>query len=240
VTTLNRLRTGADVDRRSGEQLRRDGFLVIDSLVDADVVTELRAAYDDIISRRVALSGDRKLGSIIRQVMYPAREHSLFADNAAFRAGLDIARRVFGRDDLGRVYDMLIDKPAGTPHETPWHQDAAYMAMPAAHPGTPTDIDDIQVWLALDDVEIANGCMQFVPTPYGAPLLPHAVVSGDPEDEGRLLAFSEPFEASGAVAAPLRAGGCTVHLPSTPHYTGPNRTVRPRRAFIFNIGPITA
>lgn len=91
------------------------------------------------------------------------------------------------------------------------------------------------MWLALDDVDVDNACMQFVPMPNGAPLLEHRAVSGELDDEGRLLAFAQPFDATAAVPAPLKAGGCTVHLISTPHYTGPNLTTRPRRAYIFNI-----
>lgn len=77
--------------------------------------------------------------------------------------------------------------------------------------------------------------MQFVPRRHGEPSLTHTVVSGDPDDEGRLIALVD-FDASGAVPAPVPAGGCTVHLPGTPHFTGTNLTSRPRRAYIFNIG----
>jgi hypothetical protein len=50
-----------------------------------------------------------------------------------------------------RVFDMLIDKPGGTVHETPWHQDVSYFRRPAAPKGTSTVVDDVQVWLALDE-----------------------------------------------------------------------------------------
>jgi ectoine hydroxylase-related dioxygenase (phytanoyl-CoA dioxygenase family) len=236
TTTLPRL-AGPAVDDAARAQLRRDGFLVVDRLVEPEVVTRLRDAYDDVIAQRVKAAGDRHLGGLIRQVMHPSGEHPVFADNPALQAGLDLAAALFERSDIRKLFEMLIDKPGGTMHETPWHQDAAYYAMPVAPAGvTETGIDNLQVWLALDDVDVDNGCMQFVPAPYGTPLLPHRVAAGDPEDEGRLLAFDGPFDASGAVAAPLAAGGCSVHLPGTPHYTGPNVSTRPRRAYIFNVG----
>jgi ectoine hydroxylase-related dioxygenase (phytanoyl-CoA dioxygenase family) len=39
-----------------------------------------------------------------------------------------------------------------------------------------------------------------------------------------------------ATACELPAGGATVHDSRTLHYTGPNRTDRPRRAYILIFG----
>jgi hypothetical protein len=226
-------------DEVAAATLRR-GFLAIERLVDHSTLDDLRGAYDDVIDRRVTAAGDRHLGGIIRQVKDPSTAHSLFADNPAIDAGRWLAARLFGHDRVARFYEMLIDKPAGTPHETPWHQDLGYFGKPVAAEGTPGDLDDIQVWLALDDVDESNGCMQFIPTPFGSPARAHVVASGDPNDEGRLVALADPaaLDLDGNVACPLPAGGCTVHFVSTPHFTGANMTSdRNRRAYIFNIGP---
>jgi hypothetical protein len=60
VTTLDRYRSPADLGATAAVQLRRDGFLVIDSLIDRDEVERIRSAYDDIISQRVRAAGDRR------------------------------------------------------------------------------------------------------------------------------------------------------------------------------------
>jgi hypothetical protein len=213
------------------------GFGVVERFVDEDTLETLRAAYDDIIDRRVLARGDRHLGGIIRQVKNAWRDHPAFDANAAVERGLELGRALFGRDDLARVYDMLIDKPPGAMEPTPWHQDIGYFGRPVAPPGTRSDYPDIQIWLALDPVDDGNGCMNFIPTPYGAPAREHAVVSGDPDDEGRLIALTEPVDPGAAVACPLPAGGCTFHFLATPHSTGGNGSARPRRAYIFNVGP---
>jgi len=78
--------------------------------------------------------------------------------------------------------------------------------------------------------------MQFVPG-FQAELLPHLVAGGAPDDDGRLLAIVDPattLDLAAAVACPVKAGGATVHNEGTPHYTGPNQTDRPRRAYIMN------
>lgn len=221
------------------EAWHRDGFLVLERFCDDDILAELRRAYDEILSREVEAAGDRMLGGITRQVMLPSSAHPTFDRNPAVRAGIHIGRRLFEADDVVRTFDMLIYKPPGHPHDTPWHQDMAYAGRPFAEAGTPIVLASIQFWIPLDDVDAENGCMQFVPGYHTRPLLEHHVASGDPDDEGRLLALVDPsaqIDLSAAVTAEIPAGGATLHSYGTPHYTGPNRSAdRPRRAYIFNI-----
>jgi ectoine hydroxylase-related dioxygenase (phytanoyl-CoA dioxygenase family) len=100
-----------------------------------------------------------------------------------------------------------------------------------------------QFWLALDDVDETMGCMEFVPGAHRQPMPEHHVASGDPSDEGRLLAIVDPaakLDLSLAVKCPLTAGSATVHGYTTPHFTGPNRSARGRRAFIFSFANMVA
>ena len=221
------------------EAYRRDGFLVLPEFLEAGVLADLRAAYDEVIERQVHADGDRMLGGITRQVMFPAWAHPTFDRNAAVRRGIEIARRLLGMDEVHRSFDMLIYKPPGHPHETPWHQDMAYSGHPVAKPGLTIPLESIQFWVALDDVDEETGCMQFMPGFHVQPLLPHHVAAGDPTDDSRLLAIVDPerqLDLHTVVAAPLAAGGATLHSYGTPHYTGPNRSrTRPRRAYIFNV-----
>jgi hypothetical protein len=229
----------------SAEQVdhyRTTGFLVLEKFTDTDTVDELRLAYGEVLGRAVdAGANDRMLGGITRQVMRPSDVHPVFADNAAFRRGVEIATEVFGTDRVGRGYDMLIFKAPGHPHETPWHQDWAYAEEPFTPAGSPITGHSIQFWVALDDADAENGCMHFVAGHHQAPLLPHCVASGEDEGEARLLELIDPardLDLSTAVCAEIPAGGCTMHDYGTPHYTPPNRSAtRPRRAYIFNIGP---
>lgn len=215
-----------------------DGFLVLDRLVDDAGVAELRGAYDDILGREVAADGDRMLGGRTRQVMMPSRSHPVFADNAGYRAGLAIARELLGAD-ARRAFDMLIYKPPRHPHETPWHQDVAYDAVPTYPAGRPVPQRTIQFWVPLDDVDTENGCMHFIPGYHAGPSLKHRVVSGRPTDPDRLLALADParqVDLGRVVAAPLPPGGATLHAPGTPHCTSANRSPdRPRRAYILNV-----
>lgn len=219
-------------------QYERDGYLVIDNLIEPSVVAELSRAYDELLERKIEAEGDRRLGGITRQIIMPSQAHHLFGSNAAIEAAREIAEQILGKP-TERTFDMLIYKPPRHPHNTPWHQDLAYAGEPAAPAGSTGALDRLQFWVALDDVDVTNGCMHFIPGQHEEPLLTHMVASGAPTDPGRLLAIEHPERAldlSSAVAAPLRAGGCTVHNARTPHYTPPNRSSsRARRAYIFNL-----
>lgn len=215
-----------------------DGFLAIEALIDADEVERLRAAYDEIIDGVVASPTQRMLGGVTRQVMVPSLVHPVFETNGAIEAGREVMRDLLGCAHANRVFDMLIDKPAGHRHETPWHQDASYMQVPTTPAGFRMPLTQVQFWVALDDVDVDNGCMQFVPGRHHDGTATHVVASGDLDDSGRLLAYADVSEAAPelAVACSLRAGGATIHTAMTPHYTGPNTTAdRPRRAYIFNL-----
>ena len=230
-------------DPDAAPRFHRDGYLCIDRLLDDRLLDEARTAYDQVISGEVQARQDRLLGGLIRQVRSPSTDHPYFVDNDAVTLGRRLAATLFGGEpsDYGKFYEMLIDKPAGTPHETPWHQDIAYFGRPVAPPGFPSAVPDLQIWVALDDADADNGCMQFLPTQHGEPCWEHEVASGDPDDEGRLLRCTDGALAAAALAdavvGSIPAGGCTVHVPGTPHRTGPNASPRPRRAYIFNIAP---
>lgn len=222
------------------ERFHVDGFLAIDRVIDDHDLQVLRTAYDEVLAGLVAASGDRMLGGITRQVMWPSQEHPVFDENVALAHMCELGRRLIGKPTT-RVFDMLIYKPPRHPHETPWHQDMAYSGMPVAPAGTPMRLDSLQFWIPMDDVDVDNGCMHFVPGRHTQPLLEHVVASGAPDDPGRLLALADPerqLDLTTAVSVPLTAGGCTVHSYGTPHYTSPNVTDRPRRAYIVNVAPV--
>lgn len=229
----------SDSDASITSKFARDGFAVVPDLVDGEWVRKLRSAYDGMLDGSIPCPNtDRALGGITRQIMYPHLHHPLFSRNAALDTARELAKQLMDVSDPEFVFSMLIYKPAGHPHCTPWHQDMAYADKPTTATGTylPNDVI-VQFWLALDDVDDSMGCMEFVPRPQQDRLLPHYVASGDPKDDGRLLAIANPeshIDVSRAVKYPLKAGSATVHGYTTPHYTGPNESERGRRAYIFS------
>lgn len=226
-------------DARIAEDFARNGFAVVEDIADTDTLQELRRVYDGMLDGSIPCPGtDRKLGGLTRQIMMPHLHHPSFKSNAVLVRARELARHLLQVDDPEFVFSMLIYKPPGHPYPTPWHQDMAYGGMPVTPAGTALDNNAIvQFWLALDDVDETMGCMEFVPSPSINVMLPHYVISGDPADESRLLALQDPerhVDAAQVVKCPLHAGSATVHGYTTLHYTGPNRSPRGRKAYIFS------
>lgn len=221
------------------EQFREQGFTSVDALIDPDTVESLRCAYDEVIRKDVnGGQHDRRLGGLTRQVMLPRLIHRAIRNSEVFAKAAALASELLG-EDVEHRFDMMIFKPAGHPTPTPWHQDLAYSRRPFAAPGTPATLETVQVWVALDDADVSTGCMQFLPGLHVEPLLKHYVFSGDADDDGRLLAFTDEvldqLDLSTAVPCPVPAGGATAHGECTPHFTGINSTLdRDRRAYILN------
>lgn len=119
----------------------------------------------------------------------------------------------------------MIDKPPRNGHETPWHQDEAFWELDLRYHAC-------AVWLALDDVDVDNGCMQFLPGSHRLGIVPHRHLHDDPLVSALVI---DDVDVSQAVPVPLQAGGATFHTQTTMHHTGPNRTDRRRRAYAIEV-----
>jgi ectoine hydroxylase-related dioxygenase (phytanoyl-CoA dioxygenase family) len=120
----------------------------------------------------------------------------------------------------------MILKPARFGRETPWHQDEAYWS-PEMLPR------NLSIWLPLDPATLESGCMQFIPGSHLGIVHRHRHIDNDPTVHGLV---TDQVDSSQAVACPVPIGGVTFHHPRTLHYSGPNTTDRPRRAYILVLG----
>ena len=92
--------------------------------------------------------------------------------------------------------------------------------------------------MPLDDVDVDNGCMWFLPGSHRGGVLPHRHVGDDPAVH--LLELVDAVDTTAAVPIEMRAGAVasTTRARSTRHV--PNPTDRPRRAWAneFQSAPI--
>lgn len=103
-----------------------------------------------------------------------------------------------------------------------WHQDASYWPLTPAH--------TVTVWLAVDDADRANGCMQVFP---GTHMLGHLEFDMSGADENSVLPQKiKGIERLGSpVCFELKAGEISLHADMLIHGSEPNTSDRRRCGF---------
>ncbi len=222
-------------------QFHRDGFLALPALSNPEEIEMMRAAYDDIFSRKAGrdqgkqfdLAGTDEDGkeAALPQILDPEKFAPQLWDTQARANALHIVRQLLG-PDVEAQGSHAIFKPAKHGAATPWHQDEAYW-------NPDLEYRSMSVWLPLQDVDESNGCMQFIAGSHQADIAPHQSINNDPRIHGLELAPDAEFDTGGATICPLAAGGATFHPSRTLHFTAPNHSERPRRALIMMFGAPT-
>ena len=181
------------------EQFRREGYLGIDKrLIDDEHLTVLREHYDTLFAQKRGTIGEglRNLAVVgesesdedtdsseeMLQIMEMWRFDAEFRKLLYHEPLLDIAESLIGAD-IQLFHDQALYKPAYHGGEVYWHQDNAYWRC------NPPNL--VSIWIALDDADEENGCMNVIPGSYSEGLAAH----------GR--AESEKGKLAGVVA-----GGC--------------------------------
>lgn len=210
------------------ERYRDDGFLYYPNFLDATEVAELKQAVLAAIStmgkRKVAgdganlTEGDSYYDRVFTQRI------NLWKINATVRDYM-LAR------DLGR---MLCDLE-GVSGMRVWH-DQAFIKEPYGN-ATTLHLDDpywsfysrhaITIWIALEDVTVANGCLCFIPGSHKIATYDNINV-GKNMDFGALMAVYPAMAEVDPVPVPMKAGDCSFHNGLTAHGAGVNMT-RQRR-----------
>jgi len=207
---------------------RANGFLTLAAISPADEIAWLRDAYAELLADRTALAlryQDEDAGGkrrVITQIFSPERQcprllETHYLANAR-RLGATLLGVAAGEVSFGGL--MMLYKPPAAGRDAPWHQDEAYWEFPDQR------CHSLSVWLPLDDVAVESGCMQYIPGSHERDLLPHRKPPGvEP------IVVDAPFDAASAVPCPMRAGGAVLHHCRTLHYSAPNSSTQPRRAF---------
>lgn len=204
----------------------RDGFVALKGFLTATEVAELReevARYllevapklpaADVFS---AVRGDSaKISQLIRM-----HEHD------------DYFRQLIVSERFSRVAAILLgdavvsknmqwfNKPPVVGEATPPHQDGYYFMLEPS--------EAVTMWLALDEVDEANGCVRYIPNSHREPMRKH----GRNETLGFSQSVTNYGEADFAREIPMIAspGDLLVHHAMTVHRADANPTERTRKA----------
>lgn len=214
-----------------------NGYIALPSISTPEEIERMKVAYDDIFARRCGrdegnqfdLGGtdEENKTAALPQILNPKKYHADLNNTLAEANARAICKQLLG-DDCDGGGSHAICKPARYGAPTPWHQDEAYWNSNLVY-------NSMSVWIPLQEATMANGCMQFIPGTHKWEVQPHHHINNDPRIHG-LEADDGFYDASKAVACPIPAGGCTIHLSRTYHHAGPNNSDITRRALILGFG----
>ena len=161
------------------EQFGQKGYLKIaHRLITDDHLTLLRERYDALFAKKRGTSGEglRNLAVVgdseqdetanrseeMLQIMEMWRYDEAYRQLLYHEPLLDIAESLIG-SNIQLFHDQALYKPARHGGEVPWHQDNGYWRC------TPSNL--VSIWMALDDADEENGCMNVIPGSHleGAP-----------------------------------------------------------------------
>lgn len=133
-------------------------------------------------------------------------------------AHVEAVKTLLETQDVLFRYDQFVSKmPDGDTSRSdfPWHQDEGYTSIRPQM--------GITIWMALDDVNLENGCVWVMPRSHQGGRLPHESRGGD----GFLTL---PVEGDG-IPAIMKAGEAIAFTGLTLHRSKLNHTQNVRRAF---------
>ncbi|WP_150452096.1 phytanoyl-CoA dioxygenase family protein [Arenibacter lacus] len=124
-------------------------------------------------------------------------------------------------------HDQLFCKPAHHGGVVAWHQDYSYWTRTVA-------MQHLSCWTGLDDANLDNGCLHYIPKSHQWGLLQKPALAGEMEGLKQFLS-PEQQEAFNPVPIELKKGYATFHHPLLVHGSYANTSGRSRRAFVLNV-----
>ncbi len=210
---------------------RTHGYVPFEGVLDAEELTVVRRGMLDALATRKGagrdLSADadecddghqRILQMLNLWEPYPEIRRYVFGGRLA-----RMAQRLTGSASIHLYHDQALVKEPGPSAPSPWHHNQPYW--PSREPGM------LACWMALDDVTVERGCMQFIPGSHQWGEFDPISFGADGPALFDMLT-DEQRAAWKPVAVELAAGSCTFHHGLTLHYTDANTTSKTRRALV--------
>jgi len=134
-------------DSSPREQFERDGYVIIQNVLDSDLVRETSAHVDWLLSKNPGLRPEQLGHTLMRKDPFWVR---LVSDERL----LDVAEQFIG-PNIALFASHYISKPPFDGQAVLWHQDGSYW------PLDPMEV--VTLWLAVDESNQENGCMRVIP-----------------------------------------------------------------------------
>ena len=217
----------------NAEQLLEDrGYFVIRNVLGQEAVQSVRTEVDRIIAVEDGFQLDRNRvdGTVhggaagvraVRDRFFRSAalwEHWFTAEHV-----VEVQRRFVG-ENVRLQGTSFFTKAAGIGEPTPWHQDIWLWARDPVDPTRPYKLRHGSCWIALEPVDLSNGCLRLVPGSHKGAIVEHVRYddSVHPEIPRELAA------GAAAVAVPLDTGDAVFWHPKMWHMSPPNTSDRTR------------
>jgi phytanoyl-CoA hydroxylase len=205
----------------------RDGFVVVRQLLAPSEFDELRHNLDRYIRDVVptlpdsdAFYLDRMRPETLKQLQHMGCD-PYFAGYSRHSTWNALAAALVGEPVEAQPSEWF-NKPPASRSPTPPHQDNYYFNL------VPPNV--VTIWMALDPVDMENGCLRYVRGSHLRGVRPHG--------RSNILGFSQgvtdygPEDEAQAVAVPLQPGDVVAHHGNTIHRADANVSpTRHRRSF---------
>lgn len=190
----------------------RDGYLKPGRIFDRQEITAIRAYFDELLAQTLASGGNSY--SISTAHLRHGRVYDLLTDPRIVACVTDL----LGADLIGWGSHFFCKMP-GDGKIVSWHQDASYW------PLTPSKA--VTAWLAIDDANVENACLRYIP---GTHRFGHLTYALREDDDTNVLnqtvidaeQFGEP------VNVELEAGEISLHSDLLLHGSEANQSNRRR------------
>jgi non-heme Fe2+,alpha-ketoglutarate-dependent halogenase len=207
--------TNAHPKTLTAEQIQafnRDGYLKGIRIFEPEEILAIRRYFDDLLARTLAAGGDSY--SISTAHLRHGGVYDLLTDARI----VDRVADLLGEDVIAWGSHFFCKMP-GDGKRVSWHQDASYW------PLTPSKA--VTAWLAIDDANVENACMRFIP---GSHRLGHLTYTLSENDESNVLNQTVAWvEQLGVpVDVELPAGEISIHSDLLLHGSEANLSSRRR------------
>lgn len=194
------------------EAFNREGYFKGIRIFREEEIAAIRRYFDGLLARTLAAGGDSY--SIATAHLRHARVYDLLTDPRI----VGRVTELLGENVIGWGSHFFCKMP-GDGKRVSWHQDASYW------PFTPSKV--VTVWLAIDDADVENACMRYIP---GSHHLGHLTYSLTENDDSNVL--NQTVEGAENLGQPidveLKAGEISIHSDLLLHGSEANRSTRRR------------
>jgi len=222
------------------QSYRRDGYLVIENVLSATELENLRRVVEVLVEASRSVTAHDHVYDLepshtpeeprVRRIKEPHSVHPAFREIAFSKRIADILTPLIGTTSGIRFQTGKLNmKSAGHGAAVEWHQDWAF------YPHTNDDL--LAIGLYLDDCGPENGPLMVIPGSHTWPILDHHV---DGVFCGAIDPSTANIDFSKAVALTGKAGNMTIHHVRMVHGSALNTSDRPRRLLLFQYTAVDA